>query len=366
MRMFFVSGIGIAVFIEFLLISKKKKSASDLILTLWMFLILVHLFLLYIHMTEDVYNFPMLLGIELPLPLLHGVFLYFYVAFLTNQLPEKRKALVLHFVPASVTYLYLIPFFFLPADQKIQVYRNHGAGHELFNIVKSYAIGVSGLCYVIWSAILLKRHRNTIRDQFSDLDNVNLQWLQTLTIGMGGIWFLVIFFQNEVLVMTGIVIFVFLIGFFGVRQADIFAPVQSAADGDEKKKKYPKSGLTEEVSGKLHQSLIRLMSEDALYRKSDLLINDLAAKLGVHPNYLSQIINQKEKKNFYDFVNTYRLEEFKRLIALQKNQQFTLLSLAYDCGFSSKSSFNRYFKKATGRTPSEYSTTLSRDQITPS
>jgi AraC-like DNA-binding protein len=104
------------------------------------------------------------------------------------------------------------------------------------------------------------------------------------------------------------------------------------------------------------------MTGEALYKKSDLSINDLASRLGVHPNNLSQTINQKEKKNFYDFVNTYRFEEFKRLISLQKNQQYTLLSLAYDCGFSSKSSFNRYFKKATGQTPSEYSSTPESSQ----
>jgi AraC-like DNA-binding protein len=223
---------------------------------------------------------------------------------------------------------------------------------------------------VVWSALLLRKHRNNIRDQFSDLEKVNLQWLQILTFGLGGIWFLVIFFQNEILILVGMVIFVFLIGFFGVRQADIFTPNQRPLDdnsGDnEQKKKYPKSGLTEETSRKLHQSLIQLMTEEAPHRKSDLSINDLSSKLGVHPNTLSQIINQTENKNFYDFVNTYRIEEFKRMIALQKNQQYTLLSLAYDCGFSSKSSFNRYFKKATGQTPSEYTTTLTRDQVSPS
>jgi AraC-like DNA-binding protein len=364
--MIFVAGIGLAVFIEFLLISKKNKSASDKIMTLWMFLALVHLFLSYVYMTEDIYSFPFLLGIELPLPLLHGVFLYFYVSSLTKQFPEKRKVLILHFVPASVMYLYLITFIILPADQKIQVYRNHGAGYELFNILRWYAIALSGIFYVTWSAVLLKKHRNNIRDQFSDLEKVNLQWLQILTFGLGGIWFLVIFFRNEMLVMAGMVIFIFLIGFFGVRQADIFTPNQLPADGNEQKKKYPKSGLTEEVSGELHQELKRLMTEDDLYKKSELSINDLSSKLGVHPNYLSQIINQKEKKNFYDFVNTYRIEEFKRLIAIPKNQQFTLLSLAYDCGFSSKSSFNRYFKRATGQTPSQYSTTLTRNQISPS
>jgi AraC-like DNA-binding protein len=320
-----------------------------------MFLILVHQFVLYIFITEDVYSFPFLLGIEHPLPLLQGVFLFLYVSFLTNQLPEKRGVLILHFVPATAMYLYLIPFFMLPTDQKIEVYRNRGAGYELFLMIKVYAISLSGVFYVTWSALLLRKHRNNIRDQFSDLEKINLQWLRVLTYGLGGIWLLVILFRNDVLILAGVVVFVFLIGFFGIRQAEIFKPGQPLADGDEQKKKYPKSGLSEEASAKLHQALIQLMSEGALYKKSDLSINDLSSELGVHPNYLSQIINQKEKKNFYDFVNTYRFNEFKRLIAMQKNRQYTLLSLAFDCGFSSKSSFNRYFKKATGKTPSEYS-----------
>jgi AraC-like DNA-binding protein len=366
MRMFFVAGIGVAVFIEFLLISKKNKSASDQILTLWMFLILAYLFLSFIYITEDVYRYPFLLGIEHPLPLLQAVFLYLYVSFLTDQLPKRRWLLLLHFTPAAVMYLYLVSFFLLPADQKIQVYSNHGAGYELFMTVKYYAIAFSGIFYVTWSALLLRKHRKNIRDQFSDLEKVNLQWLQILTFGLGGIWFLVIFFRSEILILTGIVIFIFLIGFFGVRQAVIFTPGPLVEDANEQKKKYPKSGLTDEASAKLHQALLRLMTEDALYRKSELSINDLSSKLGVHPNYLSQIINQKEKKNFYDFVNTYRFEEFKRLIAMQKNQQYTLLSLAYDCGFSSKSSFNRYFKRATGQTPSEYLTTLTGSPISPS
>jgi AraC-like DNA-binding protein len=281
-------------------------------------------------------------------------------------LPEKRVLRILHFLPATAVYAYLVPFFLLPAEQKIQIYRNHGAGYELYTLIKWYAIAISGIFYVIWSALLLKRHRHSIRDQFSDLDNVNLQWLQVLTYGLGGIWFLVIFFRSELLTMGGIVVFVFLIGYYGVRQADIFAPLPSTDDGGEQKKKYPKSGLTEEASTRLHHSLIQLMTESTLYRKPDLSIQDLSSKLGVHPNYLSQVINQKEQKNFYDFVNTYRIEEFKRLIAKAKNQQFTLLSLAHDCGFSSKSSFNRYFKKVTGQTPSEYVTTLTGSQISPS
>ena len=364
LKMFFVAGIGLAAFIEFLLISKRNKSEADLVLTVWMFLISLHLFLMYIYLTEDIYTFPFLLGLEQPLPLLHGVFLFIYVSLLTRQLPEKRALMILHFLPATVVYAYLITFFILPDDQKIQIYRNHGAGHEVYTLIKSYAISLSGILYVIWSALLLRRHRRNIRDQFSDLEKVNLRWLQLLTYGLGGIWFLVIFFRSEIFTMGGIVVFVFLVGYFGVRQADIFAPTQPADDGGEQKKKYPKSGLTDEASAELHQALTQLMAEDAPYKKADLSINDLATRLGVHPNYLSQVINQREQKNFYDFVNTFRVEEFKRLIGKSKNQQFTLLSLAYDCGFASKSSFNRYFKKATGQTPSEYVAAMTGSQTT--
>jgi AraC-like DNA-binding protein len=354
MRMFFVAGIGIAVFIEILLISKKKKSGSDKILTVWMFLILVHLFLFYLRFTEEIYHVPFLLGVDQPLPLLHGVFLYLYVACLTKQFPERRSLLLLHFLPASLMYVYLATFFVLPPEQKIEVYKNRGAGYETFNLLKTYAYSLSGVFYVFWSVMLLRQHQRNIRNQFSALEKVNLQWLQILTFGLGAIWFVVIFFGTEMFIFSGVVVFVFLIGFFGIRQADIFARVPVAAEDKEPKEKYQKSGLSDEAVEELQKQLKRLMTDEALYKKSDLAISDIASRLGVHPNYLSQVINQKENKNFYDFVNMYRIEEFKRLIGLQKNRQFTLLSLAYECGFSSKTAFNRSFKKATGLTPSEY------------
>jgi AraC-like DNA-binding protein len=360
MGIIFVAGIGIAVLIEMLLLSKKKKSVSDRILTLWMFLIVVHLFLFYMYFTGEIYKFPFLLGTELPLPLLHGVFLYLYVSSLTNQRSDNSIYMLFHFVPVIVMYLYLITFFFLPNEQKALVYRNQGAGFESFNSIRHYAILFVGVFYVTWSTILLKKHQNAIQDQFSDLEKVNLRWLRMLTYGLGSIWILLILFQDDTLVFMGVVGFIFLIGFFGVRQSSIFVelPPKTVEAGGEQKEKYQKSGLGEEASKELHSAVIRLMTEQKLYRSSDLSINDLSSKLGVHPNYLSQVINQREKKHFYDFVNTYRIEEFKEMITMQKNQQFTLLSMAFDCGFSSKTSFNRYFKRVTGQTPSEYVNSL--------
>ena len=86
----------------------------------------------------------------------------------------------------------------------------------------------------------------------------------------------------------------------------------------------------------------------------ELTLTELAKALDVHPHYLSQAINTFEGKTFYDYVNTLRVEEFKRLVALPESKKYTLLALALDCGFNSKTSFNRNFKSVTGLAPSEY------------
>ncbi|HEY6952304.1 MAG TPA: helix-turn-helix domain-containing protein [Bacteroidota bacterium] len=363
--MIFIAGMSIAVFFEFLLLSKKNKTESDKILALWMFLIAVHLFLFYVSLTGEIYNYTFLLGVNMPLPLLHGVFLYLYVGSVTNQLPGTRSLLLIHFVPAVAMYLYLVTFFVLPGDQKIWVYKNNGAGHEVFGLIRHIAVGLSGIVYVTWSSLLLRTHRRRILDEFSYQDKIDLRWLQILTWGIGCIWLLILA-RNDSILFGGVTVFVFLIGFFGIRQVRILVPERQSAPEQEEKEKYAKSGLTPELSEKLYGELIHLMNEETVYTKNDLSVDDLASRLKVHPNYLSQVINEKEGKNFYDFVNTYRIEKFKRLIADPRNRHLTLLSLAFDCGFNSKSSFNRYFKKSTGQTPSEYFDVLTTAQRPPS
>ena len=97
-----------------------------------------------------------------------------------------------------------------------------------------------------------------------------------------------------------------------------------------------------------------MMSLEKPFQESELSLADLAHRLNTQPNYLSQVINEREGKTFYDYINTLRIEEFKRLAASQESKKYTLLALAEQCGFNSKSSFNRYFKKVTGQSPSEF------------
>ena len=362
--MLFIAGISIAFFISALLLVKRNKSKSDYFLLLWMLLNSAHLGFHYLNFTDNMYAYPHLLGVELPFPLFQGVLLYFYVSSVTNQGPKKNWHYWMHLIPAGLAYLYLIRFFILPASEKIEIFKLQGGEeHALFMSLLQLVVFVSGIFYVLWCSKLLLNHKKNIRKQFSDIEEISLSWLQFLVLGLGIVWCLVIITQNDVLIYQAVAVFVILIGFFGVQQKNIFneivhAPKTKVAIESnlkaEEKDKYQNSGLSDELAKDHYENLTRLMKEDELFKNPSLSLGDLASNMDLHPNYLSQIINEKGGKSFYDFVNFYRVEAFKELLEGQAHEKYTLMTLAFDCGFNSKSTFNRYFKKMTGQTPSQY------------
>ncbi len=382
--MFYIAGIGISFFLCLLLLGKKNKTAADHLLSFWLFWIGVHLGFYYLFLSGKIYEFPTLLGLGIPMPLGHPPLLFLYTAALCRgQLPSRWWW---HFVPILGCYLYLIPFILLPAEQKVWVFQNKGAGYEGFMLLMSIAINVSGVAYTVWAYRLLRKHRRVIADLFSNEEKINLRWLQYLIYGLAIIWVAVLANMDPI-VYGAAVLFVLFIGYFGIRQVGIFtnqpalqmaqasydspdfpssesktdlAPIPTFSEKtvsettSPDKKKYEKSGLTPEAAEALHQRLQDLMNSEQLFKESELSLTDLAERLDTHPNYLSQIVNEKEGKNFYDYINSMRVEAFLKMSAEPKNRQFTLLALALECGFNSKSAFNRYFKKATGQAPSDF------------
>jgi len=272
-------------------------------------------------------------------------------------------------------YVYLIDFMSLPSAEKIEVMKSGGADYRIFNIVNRILIMISGTAYVAASQFLLVRHRRNIKQQFSNLEKINLNWLQYLIVGIGFIWIIVLFGDlisreifgskndSDIFVFTAVVLFVFFLGFFGLKQTNVFieqiriAPrIKMPETGPARKEfeKYAKSGLKETEAEQLHKKLSEFMRINKPYLNSELSLTKLGESFGVHSNYLSQVINDRENKNFYDYINEFRIEEFKRLVNEPGKEKYTILALAYECGFNSKSAFNNCFKKLTKQTPSEY------------
>jgi AraC-like DNA-binding protein len=348
--MFYLGGIALALFLSLLLFTKRNRTAPDLLLASWLLLVTLHLLTFYSYETRQ---YPGLLGVGMPLPLIHGPFLYAYTRALTRR-PLKLPVLLLHFLPALAIAVRLIPFFLLTTAEKLAIFDSHGAGYETFNTIRYIATVVSGILYVILSSLALRKHRRDIAEQFSNTDKINLAWLQYLIYWIGAIW-LGVLASNDTWIFSTAVLFILFIGYFGIRQVGIFSPVDPGQEEtDSEKRKYQRSGLTPETADTLHRNLSDLMSREKVFRESELSLAGLAARLNTMPNYLSQVINEREGKTFYDYINTLRVEEFKQVAAGPESRKYTLLGLALECGFSSKSTFNRHFRKVTGKAPSEF------------
>jgi len=120
------------------------------------------------------------------------------------------------------------------------------------------------------------------------------------------------------------------------------------------KKRYKQSLLKAEEINKYVKELEKIMMDYKLYLNPDLSLKDLASYLELPANYMSQLLNQGFNKNFSEYINTFRLNEFKERIVLEENKGLTIMAIAYDSGFNSKTVFNTFFKKIEGITPNTY------------
>ena len=381
--MIYIIGIILALFLSLVLLSKKNKTKSNWILLAWLLVIALNLTLIYLQTDEKKYIYPSLLGWVFPFPLLHWPFLYLYVSTLTSKKETGPQLLWLHFIPFFLSIILFSRFLFLPEISKINIYEIGGKGYETELLINLIAIILSAVIYTALSVVKLCKYKNLIKSEFSYLEKINLNWLSYLIAGMTIIFFAVIFVGNDRIIYSFVVGFVFFIGYFGIKQVGIFTghiPVSIAeenknlvesefifesksnneklplSDGEPEVKglKYLKSTLNEDTALRIYNDLNKIMLTEKLYQNAELKLDDLAEALNVLPNHLSQVINSIENKNFYDYVNQLRIDDFIKMISMPENQKFTLLSLAFECGFNSKTSFNRNFKKVTGLTPSEY------------
>jgi AraC-like DNA-binding protein len=400
--MIFVAGIAISIFLTALLLFKRNKTTADKFLLAWFIIIALHQCFYYFYSSGMFRQYTQFIAIDMPFPLLHGPFLYLYAAALVNRLPKRRILLFANFIPVLICYAYIFNFYFATPEQKIYVMDHKGIGYETFMMLMQFAINISGIAYVAATLYLLWKHQKKILDQFSDIEKINLRWLQYLTYGIAIIWIPVIFGNDQYVFLT-VVLFVAFIGFFGIRQTPIFA-IQNHSQKDlasadfndrdnlsvvnessdefnspalvteiagsgvnaakpeittleiteDKQRKYETSGLSDVKKKEIADGLTKHIDEEKLYLDPELSLDILARTLNIHPNYLSQFINEELGMTFYDYINSKRVTEFKKMVRQPDKSHFSMLGLALECGFNSKSSFNRNFKKIEGLTPSEY------------
>lgn len=360
----------LSFFIAVLLLSKKNRTVSEIILSGYFLTTAFIVLLAYLEMLNrnNGYQWPWLIHASTPFIFLLGPFMWLYTRSLTGQ----------HFIPKLSWLVHIVPFVFMlvllttkiyaqPAEVKILREQTGSFRQDWTYPFVMSMIALSNVGYTVWSLLLIKRFRGKIKAYFSNVEGRDLSWLYFLLwsalvcyVAVSGLYLLNTAFQllsYHTMQMAGytvISLFILVLGFYGFRQGNVFASVPVAVDLDHSQ---APDELEPDISSEEEafvSKLLNFMQEKKPHHDPDLTLAGLSQLLGVQPEYLSRILNRKIGMHFFDFVNHYRIEDFKALCREKRFSKYTLLGMAYDCGFNSKATFNRVFKNATGLTPGDY------------
>ncbi len=368
-----------AFFFSFLLFNKKNRKPADSILFGWFLLIGFHQLYYFFASTKALDQYPIVYILGNSLPFVHGPFIYWYIKSLISIDEKISYWNLLHLLPyfldVCIGYWHYLSF----PDMVIFTNGFYMTKAKLPDFVDylSYFKGVQGGAYPLINLWMLHKHKNKIRESFSYEEEVGLKWLRELLIGTL-LGFLIIFFTTTVIfssihtnielivivISLTLTIHVLYIGFFGLKQTLIFSSIQFPIQAHPSKKRYASSVLTADEIDKTYSLLQAAMVSNQYYLDSKLTLSKLSKHMDITPNALSRVINEKFGANFFDYINDYRVHAFKEKVNDPSQSHYTLLGLALESGFSSKSSFNLVFKNNTGMTPSQYKKSIQQNNQT--
>jgi len=307
-------------------------------------------------------RYPQLLDYDSLLVSAIGPLLYFYVLCHTRPDVRLRPVHLLHLLPPILYFLLLWDFFTSDVTTKLA----HVEQQDWLAIphyeVATYLLKILLLLYSIASYRLLLRHRRVIRELASAVEDRQLQWLRDLLlifIALSVVWVMISLFQQAgYLLGFGVLFFSYWIAYHAVRQKHLFEPASLAAVlpiiQEESKVRYRTSSLTPEDMRNLMERVTQHMTEIQPFLEPDLSLASLAEQLQLTPNSLSQVLNEGFGESFYKFVNRYRAQESQRLLRDPAFRHYSMLGIAYQAGFSAKSTFYKVFKEVVGCSPSEF------------
>lgn len=308
-----------------------------------------------------------------------GPLIYFYVKSVTTSNFKFKKRHLWHFAFAFTFIAYRLFIFSYDAMQP--GFNETQNGVLKINVDEAIVQPVMGfiefpfmLLYLAFTLQLFYNYRRRIKQYFSNTYKLELNWILSFLV-----LFSLLFLYDTIQTVVGvfvtdlnyeqrwwlnllsalITLYIGIKGYFTdttkLNKLNFtFSPSLEAIPqiSEDKTSKY--------VSEKDIEIVKRLMETEKVYLNPELNLSDLAKKANMSRGQLSEVINSGFNKNFNDFVNMYRVNAFKDMIKEDKHKQLSLLGIAQECGFNSKATFNRVFKKLTNYSPSEYlkSTTI--------
>ncbi|NLF43454.1 MAG: AraC family transcriptional regulator [Bacteroidales bacterium] len=349
-------GVAQSLFAAIIILTKRQRSISDQLLSSWLFLLAVEYFTCAIDYI--VYSKPLLSSSFL----LFNPALYLYVKSLTRESFKLKWVQLLHLLPfvffEITTYLIsektiLSAFFIIDSTHWFRM------AFAAINII-------SWFLYNTQSIIIVHRHRKSLENEFSSIEkNKKLGWVLFIVIYYNVYCFIAvligitaIFYQtNPVLPhiynYATLLILVYILGFYGLMQEIIYKKHEPEIREEET---TAQPMLSESKTKEIKNRLLDYFNREKPYLDPEFNMATLSAKLLIPKHHLTQVLNAEIGKNFFRFVNEYRVEEVKKQIIIKKH--YSMEAIGFECGFNSKSAFFSVFKNFTGLTPLQYKNTL--------
>lgn len=358
------------VLVLILIFKKEDNKKARLFLALILFGLSMNLLYYFFYVVGLTSKFPALKLIYLPWSIFSAICFYLYIAFISPFKKRLTTVNKLGFLPFLIFSVLLV---FTKWSNYFSLFESQISTNyiDLLFITEEYFGVVFSLLMGFLSYKELNRIEKEVQQEFSNYNKSKLQFHKRLILVVFTfciVWVVAITYaqiNNVASVSIYFSIWLFMafvihwIAWTGFIKDEALLPVfknkkiaNSVASIETIKQNN--TSLKFDKNNSHYKILISLFEEDQLFLEPDLSLDILSNKLGISKSYLSALINQTTNSNFYHFVNSYRIEYLISLFKAKKNEEFTILSLAFDAGFNSKSTFQAFFKKIKGKTPTQY------------
>lgn len=299
---------------------------------------------------------------------LEGPALYWYTRSMIYKDFSFRRVDVLHLLPAVAAQAYLyFAYHRYPASVQsdlvlsFQIFSTTGGYHDIFVTAQRSVVVVYGAVCLFQ----LFRYRTLLKDSYSSIEKIDFVWLHLLTGGflLTWIWSLVthvfgLYWPGDTSDIMGIIgnyatfILINILTFYTLMYSGVFEGISQDA-------RHSRSEDQDPVDPDHVDRILAAMETKKLFLNPRLTLDEFAGHVKLPPRRVSSAIKRRLGRNFLEFVNSYRVEQAKRILADPANSGDAVLDIASKSGFNSKATFNRFFKKFVGVTPTEYRRRLS-------
>jgi AraC-like DNA-binding protein len=368
------------IFLALIFFSARKNNRySNYLLAALLFFLSIDVLEIFLCYTDYIFYVPWMVNLAEPYSFLYGPLIYFYTISLIHPLFRFTRRHIPYFAPALLYFIYRIPFYLQSNAFKLHdVIESYQRPYFIEYEVKPIAwfphgINISGewfdvLLFVwsvpfnVYSLYLVFSYAIKQRMGWFAPKHTSLKWLMLITLYLNIAFMLFAIFSftdthdlGDIYIATAISVVLYCMSFYVVVQSQVLQHQQIQEPQErEAKKKYEKSAMPAESADAMLPKLKMYMETQKPFLNSELGLPDLAAALSMSTHHLSQLINEGLNQNFFDFVNSYRIEEIKKQLHDPRLSHIKIEEIAFANGFNSKSAFNTAFKKFTQTTPSQY------------